>query len=78
MISVAGPVVGVILASVSPLPEAAVPVLLALVGGVLLRTAMVGLGLVVAKRRTGELRIWHIAVSVVAAAALAALTLAAH
>lgn len=78
MISVAGPVVGVILASVSPLPEAAVPVLLALVGGVLLRTAMVGLGLVVAKRRTGELRIWHIAVSVAAAAALAALTLAAH
>ena len=59
-----GPVVGVVVASVRPLPESLVPVLLALVAGVLLRTAMVGIGVAREKRRTGELRNWHVAAAV--------------
>ncbi|WP_433786910.1 vitamin K epoxide reductase family protein [Actinomycetospora sp. CA-101289] len=78
VIAVLGPVAGVIVASVSPLPETIVPILLALVAGVLLRTAMVGLGMARDKRRTGELRNWHIGAAVAAAAALGALTLVGH
>lgn len=78
VIAVLGPVAGVIVASVSPLPETIVPVLLALVAGVLLRTAMVGIGMARDKRRTGELRNWHIGAAVAAAAALGALTLVGH
>ncbi|MDD7967769.1 hypothetical protein [Actinomycetospora lemnae] len=78
VIAVLGPVAGVIVASVSPLPETIVPILLALVAGVLLRTAMVGIGMARDKRRTGELRNWHIGAAVAAATALGALTLVGH
>lgn len=78
VIAVLGPVVGVIVASVSPLPETAVPILLALVAGVLLRTAMVGIGMARDKRRTGELRNWHIGAAVAAAVTLGALTIVGH
>ena len=77
-IAVLGPVVGVVVASVRPLPESLVPVLLALVAGVLLRTAMVGIGVAREKRRTGELRNWHVAAAVAAAAAVGALTIVGH
>lgn len=70
LVSTAGPALGVVAATISPLPEAAVPVLLALVGGVLLRTAVVGFKLAIAKRRAGELRDWQIAAAVAAAGAL--------
>lgn len=78
VISVAGPVAGIIAATVSPLPETLVPVLLAMVGGVLLRTAIVGVKLAAAKRRAGELRDWHIVVAAVSATAFGALMLFAH
>lgn len=76
--SVAGPVIGLAVATISPLPESAVPVLLALVGGVLLRTAMLGLQLALAKHRSGELLGWHIVAAVAAATGLAALTITTH
>ncbi|MDT9687022.1 hypothetical protein Q5762_01395 [Streptomyces sp. P9(2023)] len=44
------PAVGVVLAALRPLPPSATPVLLAAVCGVLLRTAVVGLGLAATKR----------------------------
>lgn len=74
-LAVAGPAVGIVVASVGPLPEVAVPVLLAVVAGVLLRTALVGLGMAAAQRRAGELAGSQIAVAVVAAVALGALGL---
>jgi hypothetical protein len=43
-----------------------------------LRTAVVGLKLAAAKRRSGELRGWHMATSVATASALAALMALAH
>ncbi|GAA4757886.1 vitamin K epoxide reductase family protein [Actinomycetospora chibensis] len=78
VIAVLGPVAGVIMASVSPLPETIVPILLALVAGVLLRTAMVGIGMARDKRRSGELRNWHIGAAVAAAIALGAITIVGH
>lgn len=46
------PAVGLLLTSVSPVPETVVPVVLAVVAGVLLRMAWVGAALAVAERRT--------------------------
>ena len=72
-VSAAGPAVGVLAATVSPLPEVLVPVLLALVGGVLLRTAVVGLRMAVDKWRSGELRGWQVLASAGVAATLGVL-----
>lgn len=78
LVSSAGPALGVVVATISPLPGAAVPLLLALVGGVLLRTAIVGLRLAITKRRTGELRDWQIAAAVAVAGGLGVFATLAH
>lgn len=78
LLSAAGPALGVVIATINPLPPAAIPVLLAMVGGVLLRTALVGVKLAVAKRRSGELRNVHIAAAAAAAVALGVLTNLTH
>ncbi|AWZ05818.1 MULTISPECIES: hypothetical protein [unclassified Streptomyces] len=76
--SAVSPAAGVLLATIRPLPASLTPVLLAMVGGVLLRTAVVGLKLAAAKRRSGELRGWHISVSVAAASTIGAVMVLAH
>lgn len=78
LLSVAGPVLGVVVASVSPIPETVAPVLLALVGGVLMRTAWMGLTMVAAEHRRGQLRTWHVVAAVVAAGMLATVTIMSH
>ncbi|MEU0164100.1 hypothetical protein ABZ214_01255 [Streptomyces iakyrus] len=78
IVSAISPAAGVLIATISPLPPTLAPVLLATVGGVLLRTAVVGLKLAAGKRRSGELRGWHMAVSVAAASTLGALMVMAH
>jgi hypothetical protein len=78
LLSAAGPAFGVVIATISPLPAAAIPVLMAMVGGVLLKTALVGIKLAFAKRRSGELRSAHIATAVTAAIALGVLTNLTH
>ncbi|WP_109782616.1 hypothetical protein [Streptomyces sp. CG 926] len=78
LVSAISPAAGVIAATIHPLPPTATPVLLAAVGGVLLRTAVVGIKLAAAKRRSGELRNWHVAASVATASALAAVMAMAH
>ncbi|MEU2433283.1 hypothetical protein ABZ611_27970 [Streptomyces sp. NPDC007861] len=76
--SALSPAVGVVVATVRPLPMTVVPVLLALVGGVLLRTGILGLRLAASKRRSGELRRRHMAISIVAASAIGTLMVMAH
>ncbi|MFC5800117.1 ZIP family metal transporter [Streptomyces formicae] len=76
--SAVSPAVGVVVATVRPLPMTVVPMLLALVGGVLLRTAIVGRRLAASKRRSGELRRRHMAISIAAASAIGTLMVMAH
>lgn len=78
LMSVAAPPVGIVAATISPLPEMLVPVLLAIVGGVLLRTAVVGLRMAIVKKRSGELRGWQIVASAGVAAALGVLLALEH
>ncbi|GII64738.1 hypothetical protein Skr01_48230 [Sphaerisporangium krabiense] len=70
------PAVGVVTAFVSPIPGGAVPVLLAMVTGVMLRTAFVGLKL--ATRERGGLSPWQVTVAAAAAVGIGALLLLAH
>jgi zinc transporter ZupT len=76
--SAVSPAVGVIIATFRPLPVILVPVLLALVGGVLLRTAVVGMKLAASKRKSGELGRRHMAASIAVASALGTLMVLAH
>lgn len=78
VVSASGPAIGVIAATVSPLPEALVPVLLAVVGGVLLRTAVVGLRMAITKWRSGELHLGQIIASACLATALGVFLVAEH
>jgi zinc transporter ZupT len=78
LVSTAGPALGLIVATVRPLPESVLPVLLALLGGVLLRTAVVGLRMAAQKKRSGELRNWQIAGALAAAGALGVFVTLSH
>jgi zinc transporter ZupT len=72
------PVAGVVFATVNPLPGRVVPVLLGMVAGILLRTAVVGLRLAVRKREGGRLVTRHLAVAAVVAVTVGALLAMAH
>ncbi|MFE0251276.1 hypothetical protein [Streptomyces sp. NPDC059010] len=72
-----GPAVGVLITTVRPLPAVVLPVVLALVAGVILRIAAIGLQLVVQRRQKGRLAHWHLATALAAATAMGGFVLAA-
>ncbi|WP_283133288.1 hypothetical protein [Rhizohabitans arisaemae] len=67
------PAVGALVATVAPIPAGAVPILLGVVGGVLLRTAMVGIKLAAHGERGGRLSRSQLAIAVVVAVTVGAL-----
>ncbi|MFF4771554.1 hypothetical protein ACFY05_01695 [Microtetraspora fusca] len=67
VVSCVSPAVGVLLATLSPLPAPLVPILLSMVMGVLLRTAIVGMKLAAGRQRSGRLSKRQIAVAAAAA-----------
>lgn len=78
VVSCASPAVGVVIAKVSPLPGKAVPILLGMVTGVLLRTAIVGLKLAAGSQENGRLSRRHVAVAAAISVTSGALLVAAH
>ncbi|ETK36661.1 hypothetical protein [Microbispora sp. ATCC PTA-5024] len=72
------PAVGVLTASLSPLPDRIVPILLAVVMGVLCRTAIVGMKLAAGRQEGGRLSSRHIAIAAGAAAGAGILLAGAH
>ncbi|GAA2074891.1 hypothetical protein [Actinomadura alba] len=78
VVACVSPAVGVVIATVSPLPGKVVPVLLGMVAGILLRTAVVGLRLAVHKREGERLVTRHLAVAAVVALSVGALLAMAH
>ncbi|GAA0392978.1 hypothetical protein GCM10009530_50450 [Microbispora corallina] len=72
------PAVGVLTASLSPLPDRIVPILLAVVMGVLCRTAIVGMKLAAGRQESGRLSPRHIAIAAGAAAGAGILLAGAH
>jgi zinc transporter ZupT len=73
VVSCVSPVVGVLFATVSPLPGRVVPVLLGMISGVLLRTAIVGIKLAASKQESGRLSKRHVTVATVIAVTVGAL-----
>lgn len=72
------PAVGVAIATFSPLPDHLVPILLAMVMGVLCRTAVVGMKLAASKQQGGRLSRRHIAIAATTAAGAGLLLATAH
>ncbi|MCT9930400.1 ZIP family metal transporter [Planotetraspora sp. A-T 1434] len=72
------PTVGVVTATLSPLPDRLVPILLAMVMGVLCRTAIVGMKLAASKQEGGRLSRRQIAIAASAAAGAGILLATAH
>ncbi|MDX6427918.1 MAG: hypothetical protein QOE54_284 [Streptosporangiaceae bacterium] len=72
LVSCVSPAVGVLAATISPLPERVIPLLLGTVAGVLARVAVVGLKLA-AGQQEGGLRRRHLAIALVAALILGTL-----
>ncbi|MBP2704018.1 hypothetical protein JOL79_09380 [Microbispora sp. RL4-1S] len=77
-LSCIGPAAGLLIASLGRLPTAWVPILLAMVMGVLCRTAYVGIRLAAGRQRDGRLSGRQIAIAAVTATAAGALMAGAH
>jgi zinc transporter ZupT len=78
LVACASPAAGVLIASVAPLPDQLVPILLSLVMGVLLRTAVVGMKLAAGGQQDGRLSRRQIAIAVTAATSVGVLLVTAH
>jgi zinc transporter ZupT len=78
VVACVSPAVGVVFATVSPLPGRVVPVLLGMISGVLLRTAIVGIKLAAGRQESGRLSRRHVAVATATAVAVGALLTMAH
>ncbi|MFC0555635.1 hypothetical protein ACFFHJ_32525 [Planotetraspora thailandica] len=78
VVSCVSPAVGVATATIAPLPPQLVPILLSMVMGVLLRTAIVGMKLAAGKQRNGRLSTRQIAIAAVAATTAGVLLAGAH
>ncbi|MEU9831743.1 hypothetical protein AB0D67_09385 [Streptosporangium sp. NPDC048047] len=78
IVSCLSPAAGVVVATISPLPAALVPILLSMVMGVLCRTAIVGMKLAAGKQRSGRLSRRQIAVAAAAAACAGVLLVTAN
>ncbi|MEW9531076.1 hypothetical protein [Microbispora sp. NPDC049125] len=72
------PAVGVVTATISPLPEGLVPILLSMVMGVLCRTAIVGMKLAASKQQSGRLSRRQIAIAATVATGAGILLATAH
>jgi len=72
------PAAGVVIATFSPLPDQLVPILLAMVMGVLCRTAVVGMKLAASRQRGGRLSRRHIAIAATTATGAGLLLTTAH
>jgi zinc transporter ZupT len=78
LVACLSPALGVLFATFSPLPGRLVPILLGMVAGVLMRTAVVGLRLAVRKHEGERPVTHHLAVAAVVAVTVAALLAMAH
>ncbi|MDP9842293.1 hypothetical protein [Streptosporangium lutulentum] len=78
VVSCAGPAVGVLLATVAPLPGQVVPILLGVVTGVLLRAAIVGFKLAAAKQENGRLSKRHLTIAAGVAVTAGGLLVTSH
>ncbi|WP_214102845.1 hypothetical protein [Acrocarpospora catenulata] len=73
-LSCASPAVGVVIATIRPLPGRLVPILLGMVTGVLLRTAVVGLQMLSSRQKNGRLPRRYLWIASGAAGAMVAVT----
>lgn len=78
VVACVSPAAGVLVATVSPLPGQVVPVLLGMVTGVLLRTAIVGLKLAAGRQENGRLTRGQLAIAATVAIAVGVLLAMAH
>ncbi|AWS43798.1 hypothetical protein [Streptosporangium sp. 'caverna'] len=78
LVSCASPAAGVLIATVAPLPAQIVPILLGMVTGVLLRTAVVGLRLAAAGQAGGRLSRRHLTIAACVAAIAGILLVTTH
>ena len=78
VVSCASPAAGVLIATIAPLPGQIVPILLGMVTGVLLRTAVVGLRLAAASQAGGRLSKRHLTIAAGVAAIAGVLLITTH
>jgi zinc transporter ZupT len=78
VVSCAGPAAGVLIAGIAPLPGQIVPILLGMVTGVLLRTAVIGLRLAAAGHADGRLPKRHLTIAAGVAAVAGVLLITTH
>lgn len=77
VVSCASPGIGVLIATVGPPPKGAVPLLLGVVTGIMLRTALVGMRLAV-RNQEGGLSRWQLTFAAVAAVTIGTFMMFAH
>lgn len=77
-VACAAPAIGVIAATIHPLPGKAVPLLLSMISGVLTRTAIVGLKLAASRQAGGRLSRRQVTIAGFGALTIGALIVAAH
>jgi zinc transporter ZupT len=78
VVACAAPAVGVLAATIHPLPGRVVPILLGMISGVLTRTAVVGLKLAASKQSSGRLSRRHVTIAAISAVTIGALIVVAH
>ncbi|WP_329081279.1 hypothetical protein [Streptosporangium sp. NBC_01469] len=78
VVSCLSPAAGILIATIAPLPGQLVPLLLGMVTGVLLRTAIVGLRLAAASQESGRLSRRHLTIAAGVAVTGGALLIATH
>jgi hypothetical protein len=78
VVACVSPAAGVLYATFSPLPGRVIPVLIGMITGVLLRTAIVGMRLAASKQASGRLSTQHVVVASAAAVTAAVLLAMAH
>jgi zinc transporter ZupT len=78
VVACAAPAVGVLAATIHPLPGQVVPILLGMIAGVLTRTAVVGLKLAASKQSNGRLSRRHVTIATISAVTIGAIIVAAH
>ncbi|GAA1018244.1 hypothetical protein GCM10009556_071160 [Acrocarpospora pleiomorpha] len=77
-VSCVSPAVGVLIATVSPIPPQVEPILIGVVAGVLLRTAIVGMKLAASRQKDGRLPRRHMVSAIALAGTMAVLIAAMH
>ncbi|GII32662.1 ZIP family metal transporter [Planotetraspora mira] len=78
VVACVSPAVGVLMATVAPMPGWLVPILLSMVMGVLLRTAVVGMKLAASNQRDGRLSRRQVTIAAMAATTVGVIIVTAH